>query len=398
MTSPVPPTSRSADFQQRLRLLESIARDVAAPNAADVDARSRFPQETVDALKEAGLLAAPVPKDLGGDGCGIVELTELCSTLARACGSSAMVLAMHYVQVACLVRHGGDSGRLRGWLRELAERQYLLASMTSEEGTFGEMRTSLCAVRRENGRFTLEKDATTGSYCAQADAILVTARRAPDAAGTDQVLVWVNRGDRTLTQTGTWDALGMRGTCSPGFRLEAQGPEEQILPAAFADIAAQTMVPFSHVLWSSLWWGIAADAVARAAELVRGSARRNPGAVPPNALPLAHVSAELQVMRNNWLAVAADLDELEARGAEGRRQLNSIGWSLKLNHLKIGASEAAPRIVHQALQVIGILGYKNDTPYSVGRQYRDVLSASLMVSNARIASKNASMLLVYRDT
>ncbi|HVS78278.1 MAG TPA: acyl-CoA dehydrogenase family protein, partial [Steroidobacteraceae bacterium] len=166
---------------------------------------------------------------------------------------------------------------------------------------------------------------------------------------------------------------------------------------AFADIAAQTMVPFSHVLWSSLWWGIAADAVARAAELVRGSARRNPGAVPPNALPLAHVSAELQVMRNNWLAVAADLDELEARGAEGRRQLNSIGWSLKLNHLKIGASEAAPRIVHQALQVIGILGYKNDTPYSVGRHYRDVLSASLMVSNARIASKNASMLLVYRE-
>ncbi|HVS78381.1 MAG TPA: acyl-CoA dehydrogenase family protein, partial [Steroidobacteraceae bacterium] len=225
----MPPTSRSAEFQQRLRQLESIARDVAAPNAADVDARSRFPQETVDALKEAGLLAAPIPKDLGGAGCGIVELTELCSTLARACGSSAMILAMHYVQVACLVRHGGESERLRGWLRELAERQYLLASMTSEEGTFGEMRTSLCAVRRENGRFTLEKDATTGSYCAQADAILVTARRAPDAAGTDQVLVCINRGDRRLTQTGTWDALGMRGTCSPGFRLEAQGPEEQIL-------------------------------------------------------------------------------------------------------------------------------------------------------------------------
>ena len=191
--------------------------------------------------------------------------------------------------------------------------------------------------------------------------------------------------------------MGMRGTCSPGFRLEAQGPEEQILPVAFADIAAQTMVPYSHVLWSSLWWGIAADAVGRAAELVRGSARRHPGTVPPNAAPLAQVSAELQAMRHNWLAVAADLDALEARGAEGRRQLNSIGWSLKLNHLKIGASEAAPRIVHQALQVIGIMGYKNDTPYSVGRHYRDVLSASLMVSNARIASKNASMLLVFRE-
>jgi acyl-CoA dehydrogenase len=394
----MPLTSQSAEFHQRLAWLEGIARDVAAPNAADVDGRSRFPQETLDALKQAGLLAAPIPKDLGGAGCSIVELAELCSTLAKACGSSAMVLAMHYVQVACLVRHAGDSERFRSYLRELAERQYLVGSMTSENGTFGEMRTSLCAVQSDQGRFKLEKDATTGSYCAQADAILVTARRTPDAAGTDQVLVLVNRGDRRLVQAGTWDAMGMRGTCSPGFRLEAQGPDDQIVPVPFADIAAQTMVPYSHVLWSSLWWGIAADAVARAAELVRGSARRNPGTVPPNAAPLAQVSAELQAMRHNWLAIAADLDELDARGMEGRNQLNSIGWSLRLNHLKIGASEAAPRIVHQALQVIGILGYKNDTPYSVGRHYRDVLSASLMVSNARIASKNASMLLIYRES
>jgi len=393
----LPLTSASAQFQRQLGELESIARDVAAPNAADVDARSRFPQETLEALRKARLLAAPIPQDCGGLGYGIVELAELCSTLAKACGSSAMVLAMHYVQVACLVRHAGEAGWFRAYLKELAERQYLLASMTSENGTFGEMRTSLCAVRRENGRFSLEKDATTGSYCAQADAILVTARRAPDAAGTDQVLALINRGDRQLTQTGTWDAMGMRGTCSPGFRLEAQAPEEQIVPLPFADIAAQTMVPYSHVLWSSLWWGIAADAVARAADLVRGSARHNPGAVPPNAVPLAQVSADLQSLRHNWLAVAAALDGLEVQGAAGRRELNSIGWALKLNHLKIAASEAAPRIVHQALQVTGILGYKNDTRYSLGRHYRDVLSASLMISNARIAAKNASMLLVFRE-
>lgn len=394
----MPLRSQFPEFKEQLATLERIAREIAAPNATDVDARSRFPQESIDALKDARLLAAPVPKDLGGSGCGVVELAELCSTLAKACGSSAMVLAMHYVQVACVVRHASNSQVLRRYLSELAEHQYLLASMTSEDGTFGEMRTSLCAVHRENGHFTLSKNATTGSYCAQADGILVTARRAPDAAGTDQVLALVNRADRSLTQTGTWDAIGMRGTCSPSFQLKAQAPEDQILPSPFADVAAQTMVPFSHVLWSSLWWGIAADAVARAAELVRGSARKNPGIVPPNAAPLAQVSADLQAMRHNWLAVAADLDELEERGAEGRRQLNSIGWSLKLNHLKIGASEAAPRIVHQALQVIGIPGYKNDTPYSVGRHYRDVLSASLMISNARIISKDASMLLVYKET
>jgi acyl-CoA dehydrogenase len=57
----------------------------------------------------------------------------------------------------------------------------------------------------------------------------------------------------------------------------------------------------------------------------------------------------------------------------------------------------APAIVHDALQIVGIQGYKNDGKYSVGRNYRDSLSAALMVSNERIFGKTASMLLVYKD-
>jgi acyl-CoA dehydrogenase len=68
-----------------------------------------------------------------------------------------------------------------------------------------------------------------------------------------------------------------------------------------------------------------------------------------------------------------------------------------MNNLKVGCSNAAPQIIHKALQIVGIMGYKNDSPMSVGRHYRDVLSASLMVTNERIASKSASMLLVFKD-
>ena len=384
--------------QSRLEAVRRISREVAAAHAADVDARSRFPAETLAALREERLLSAPVPKELGGEGCDVRELAEMCATLARSCGSSAMVLAMHYVQVACLVRHGLQSEFFRDYLAELVREQRLIGSMTSENGTFGEMRASLCAVRRDQGRFELKKDGTTGSYCAQADGILVTARRNPDVPETDQVLVLLRRGDYRVQATSSWDAMGMRGTCSPGFLLEAAGAEEQILPHPFADIAAQTMVPYSHVLWSSLWWGIAADALARAGQLVRDLAKRNPGHVPGNAATLAEASAQSQTLRHNWMAIAAQLDALEAPGGAGRSALGSIGWALKFNHLKIAASEAAHRIVHQALQVTGIVGYKNDTPYSVTRHYRDVLSASLMISNGRILAKNASMLLVYQES
>ena len=385
-------------FNTQLAAVRKIATEVAARNAADVDAKSRFPRESLDALKAAKLLSAPVPSDLGGSGFGMRELAALCSTLAQGCGASAMVLAMHYSQVACIVRHARDSGFFRDFLKELAAKQLLLASMTSENGTFGETRTSICALERSAGTFKLDKDATTGSYCEYADGILVTCRRAPDAPGTDQVLVLVRKGDYTLTQSTTWDALGMRGTCSPGFKLASHGPEAQIIPGSFADSSAQSMVPYSHILWSSLWWGVAADAVARAGEFVRQAARRNPGTVPPTALRLAEVSTRLQAMRHNWLALATEFDELAVRGPEGMKELLTIGWALKLNNLKIGASQTAPQIVHEALQITGILGYKNDSPFSLGRQYRDVLSASLMISNDRIAAKNASMLLIYKES
>jgi acyl-CoA dehydrogenase len=388
---------KTGRFAADLAAVRKLAAETAAPNAADVDAGSRFPHESLAALRQVKLLSAPIPQELGGAGYGVRELGELCAALARACGSSAMVLAMHYAQLACIVRHALQAPFFRRYLEELAGRQYLLASMTSENGTFGETRTSICAVERKDGRFKLDKDATTGSYCEYADAILVTCRRDAAAPGSDQVLVLVRKGDYQLRQTTSWNAMGMRGTCSPGFKLESAGPEEQVLPGAFADIAAQTMVPYSHVLWSSLWWGIAADAVGRAAEFVRGAARRSPGSVPPTAVRLAEVSAQLQAMRHNWQALAEEFDALDARGPAGAQELLSIGWAIKMNALKIAASEAAPQIVHQALKITGLLGYKNDSPFSLGRHYRDVLSAALMISNDRIASKNASMLLIFKD-
>ena len=46
--------------------------------------------------------------------------------------------------------------------------------------------------------------------------------------------------------------------------------------------------------------------------------------------------------------------------------------------------------------VCGIYGFKNDTPFSIGRQYRDILSAQIMINNDRIFGNTSNMLLVHR--
>jgi len=374
----------------------SIALEVAAPNAADVDLKARFPQETFTALRQAKLLSVAVPRDLGGRGASMQELAAMCTALAQGCGSSGMVLAMHHIQVACIARHGLSSQFFRDYLREVVERQLLIGSITSEVGVWGDTRSSICACLRDNGSFKLDKDATTASYAEFADDLLVTARRNADAPPSDQVLVLVRKPDRTLTKTTSWDTMGMRGTCSPGFKLTSSGPEVQVLPGSFADASAQTMVSYSHILWSAVWLGIASDAVARASACVRAEARKTPGVVPTKATHLARLSAELQLLRNSVHGQAAEFDDI-MNGPNGMDELLTVSWALKMNNIKVSSSEMAPQIVHEALQIIGIAGYKNDSKLSVGRQYRDALSAALMISNDRIFGKTASLLLVHKD-
>ena len=170
-------------------------------------------------------------------------------------------------------------------LQRIADEQILLASVTSEVGVGGDTRSSICAVERENGRFTLVKDATTVSYGAHAEDLLITARRAPDASASDQVLVLVQKGEFTLEGGGVWDTLGMRGTCSPPFKVHSAGPDEQIIPGSYADSSAESMVPYSHILWAGLWLGIATEAVNRPQPLCGPVPARIPA--PPRPRPPA---------------------------------------------------------------------------------------------------------------
>lgn len=381
---------------QLLERARGIAVEIAGPHADDVDLRARFPHEAMDALRRERLLSAAVPRELGGAGAGMVELADTCEALGRHCAATAMIYAMHTIQVACLARHRAGSTFFARYLEELAVKPSLIASVTSETGVGGEMRASLAGVEREGGRLSIAKSATTISYGAQADALLLTARSSPDAPSSDQVLVLLEKKDYVLEQTGTWDTMGMRGTCSPGFQVKASAPEEQILPTPFAEIASQTMVPFSHILWSSCWLGIATAAVTRARACVRQQARAKPGTMPPSALRLAELSSSLQLLRTNVHDVARECEALMASDA-GPAALSSLAFALKMNNLKISSSELVAQIVHRALLICGIAGYKNDSKLSLGRHLRDALSAALMVSNDRIHATNASLLLVLKD-
>ncbi|WP_394940692.1 acyl-CoA dehydrogenase family protein [Psychromicrobium sp. YIM B11713] len=366
--------------------------EIAAQNANDVDKNSRFPVEAIDSARHGALLGAPVPIELGGLGLSISELCSIVERLGRVCSSTGMIMAMHYIQVLCLDRHG-RSDYLRQALRKCADEQLLLASATTEANIGGDSRSSSCAVQSlVNDMIELKKTCPVISYGRYADAILVTARRHPEAVASDQVLVYLPASDYELNKTFDWDALGMRGTCSEGFELAGNTTAAAVLDDLFEKISAETMLPAAHTLWASVWFGMASKAGENARTVVQRAARKTPDNPPPSALRLAELEVSLQSM--------ADLvRSAVARYQSGWHQpevLESLQFAISMNTLKVAAADLVRKIVADAMVIVGIAGFANRSPLSLARLYRDSIGPSVMVNNDRIYNHTSTLLLVSR--
>ncbi|WP_103220900.1 acyl-CoA dehydrogenase family protein [Roseibium marinum] len=369
------------------------AAGIAAEFADKVDVGGRFPSEGMEALKTERLMGVLIRPELGGEGATMTEIADVCAILGQACASTAMTYAMHQIQVASLSDYAIGSAWHEAFQKRICDEQLLIASATSEAGIGGNLRNSLCAIEVDGETARLTKDATVISYGAEADAIMVTSRRHPDAAHSDQVATVFLKDQYTLERTSVWDTLGMRGTCSEGFVFKAEAPAGQILPRPFAEIAAQSMLAVSHLLWGALWYGIAADAVARAQSFVKAAARKSPGQMPPGALRLAEASSLLQLVKANVVAGLKQFADCKGDGDA----LNAMSFSVAMNNVKIGTSQTILTIINHCMLICGIAGYKNGTPFSLGRHLRDAHSAQLMISNDRILGNTSTMLLVNKQ-
>jgi len=362
----------------------------AAAEAEEVDLKGRFPKAAIDAARERKLLGAQIPIEFGGFGASIYDITEMCYTLGRSCSSAAMIFAMHQTKVACLVRHGSGSAYHEKLMRRVASEQLLLASSTTEGQNGGNVRSSAAAVERDDAEISLTRAATVISYGAEADGIISVARRAGDAASSDQVLIAITRDDYTLQRSLGWETLGMRGTCSAGFELKVKAPADRIFPEAYEKIHAQTMTPVAHLCWSSVWAGIAAAAVERAQRFIRKAARGANGQMPPGA---AHFTAAKMSLAKLRAVISANLDNYAAREHDDRA-LSAIDFQSSINLLKVEASELAVETVMSAMRACGLSGYRNDGEFSIGRLLRDVLSSPLMINNERILGNIATATLM----
>ena len=109
-----------SEYKDLRASVRALAEKEIAPFAHTVDEEHRFPQEAADALQKAGLAAAHVPTEFGGDGADALATVIIIEEVARVCGSSSLIPAVNKLGSLPLIL-GGNKDQKQRWLSQLAQ-------------------------------------------------------------------------------------------------------------------------------------------------------------------------------------------------------------------------------------------------------------------------------------
>jgi len=108
------------EYQALRESVSALAQKKILPFAHDVDENARYPQEAADALQQAGLAAAHVPEEFGGQGADALATVIIIEEVARVCGAASLIPAVNKLgSVPLLI--GASQEQKKKYLTQLAQ-------------------------------------------------------------------------------------------------------------------------------------------------------------------------------------------------------------------------------------------------------------------------------------
>jgi acyl-CoA dehydrogenase len=378
-----------------LDALEKELADCARDADADGDPEGRV----VALLRAHRLLGHGVPAELGGPGGDLTDLVALAARIGGVCPGAGVLWVMHCQQVAILRDHAPQPLRDRV-LREVAQRQLLLGSVTTEPRKGGHVLTAHAAARADGDTVTFRRAAPVVSGGAHADAFLLSLRRTPDAAPDDVLLVYADRAQCGATVLGPLDLLGMRAAGNVAMEFEGRVPAGQLIDpeGGFARVTMRTLAPIGHLGWAACWVGAARRALRQVVELLRaGTLTRTDSAYHA----LARARARIDGAEALVLAALAEHRERSAPTGEGPgrdgARLDSPAFQILINNVKMTVSQETYDAVDALLGLAGLAwGYRRDGGTDLELLFRDLRAAPLMYGNDRLAGASGRLAVMDR--
>ncbi|MBN3754470.1 acyl-CoA/acyl-ACP dehydrogenase [Paraburkholderia sp. Tr-20389] len=143
-----------------------------------VDEERGYPEAFVNALTQAGWLAALIPQEYGGSGLGLTEASVIMEEINRSGGNSGACHGQMY-NMGTLVRHG-STGQKQRYLPKIATGELRLQSMGVTEPTTGTDTTKIKTTAvRKGDRYVINGQKVWISRIQHSDLMILLARTTP---------------------------------------------------------------------------------------------------------------------------------------------------------------------------------------------------------------------------
>ena len=357
-------SSTTATAPTYREVLEGVIAEVVAPAAARVDRDAIFPRDSIDALGAAGVLGLISAADIGGGGLGLRAAADVVEHLAGACGSTAMVVLMHYSGVQVLEAHAAPEVR-----EAVATGHHLTTLAFSESGSRSHFWAPLGTATRDNGSVVLNAQKSWVTSAGQADSYVWSSR--PAAADGAMTLWFVPSRTDGLAQPGGFDGLGLRGNSStPVTATNVVIPGSALLGAdgAGLDYALGLVLPAFQVLSTAFSLGLIEAVVAETATHLQNTRLEHMG----------QTLAQQQTVRLDFARMRVETDKLRALLLDTLAALESqrADAMLRVLESKAVGAETAVLVTDLAMKVSGGAAFRKEL--GIERRFRDARAARVM--------------------
>lgn len=367
-------------------------------NVNEADRNAVLPKESITALRNSGLMGLLVPARYGGMGGSVSLMAAVASRLSSACLSTGFVWAMHCQQVAVLADHATEE-LAASVLPKVATKGWLIGSVTTEKDKGGDLFRALSPLVRDGNDLTFTRDAPTVTAGLHADGFLMT-MRSPDSKQSNNVtLAYTELPAVSVSSTTDWDPMGMRGTESLGLSISGRIPKTHLIADSkyTKDIIVGTMIPTGVIGIVACWLGVTQNVFRESLSLLRDPKLNLHSKLKSDlfAERLARIRLSLDIVSAYLKSIVQEYESLRKTEAlQDTKLVSAPPFQIHINNLKVMASEQLFDSINRLVDLMGMqYGYMRSSRVPLERVFRDLKSASLLISNDRLLQANGRLAL-----
>lgn len=344
--------------------LEKLLTEHVAPAAASVDASGQFPKDSIRAFLASGLGGLISSQDHGGAGGGIRAASNVVERIARVCGSTAMIVCMHYCGVQVIEALGDSSVK-----KAIAQGKLLTTLAFSEAGSRSHFWAPVSSAERRGDAIVLNARKSWVTSANNADVYVWSSR--PLAAEGFSTIWLVDRNTPGIESTHAFEGMGLRGNDScPVTATDVSIGANRMLGAdgKGADVMLGIALPTFSLLNSSAALGLMGGAIERTINHM-GATRFEHLDNALKQFPTARAFlARMQIKKD---MVRTLLDDAMS-GVENP----DATTMLRVLEIKAAAGETATEVMDLAMRVCGGAAFRKEG--GVERFFRDARANTVM--------------------